>query len=109
MITDADIKKLKESFKDTFATKDDLKDLAKQKDIQELAKVSAKMSDLKELAKQSDLLDVKKDIIRLETKIDSVSEDVQDLTSAVGAIFQWTDDIHSAIAGKKSSRVLSEN
>ena len=30
MITDADIKKLKESFSDTFATKDDLSDLKDQ-------------------------------------------------------------------------------
>lgn len=75
MITDADIKKMKK----VFATKDDLKDLAKQKDL-----------------------------LRLESKVDEIKQDVHDLTDAVGTIFQWTDNIHRAIVGKPT-RKISEN
>ena len=64
--------------------------MAKQSDLQELAKVSAK---------QSDLLEVKQ-------KLDELSDYV---IPALGNIFKWTDDIHSAVTGKKSSRALSEN
>ena len=43
MITDTDVKKLKESFKDTFVTKDDLKAFATKDDL----KVFATKDDLK--------------------------------------------------------------
>lgn len=66
----------KQFLKENFATKDDLKDLAKQKDL-----------------------------LRLESKVDEIKETVDDLTDAVGAIFEWTDDIHRAIVGKPVKRV----
>lgn len=84
MITDADIQKMKK----VFATKDDLKNFATKDDLNGLAK--------------------QKDLLRLELKVDSIKQDVHDLTDAVGAIFQWTDNIHRAIIGKPS-RKSSEN
>lgn len=71
MITDTDIKKMKK----VFVTKDDLKELAKQKDL-----------------------------LRLETKVDTVKGTLDELVDVVGAIFEWTDDIHRAIVGKPTKR-----
>lgn len=51
---------------------------------------------------------IKKDIKRIEIKVDSVKETLDDLTDATGAIFEWTDDIHRAIIGKSIKR-LHEN
>ncbi len=93
MITDDDVKKLKKAFKGTFATKDDLKNLAKQ----------------------DDLLAVKKDVARVETKVDTVKKDLLDVKDkltelsdyvipALGNIFRWTDDIHRAVLGKPMKR-----
>ena len=56
-----------------FATKADLKNFATKEDISILAK-------------QKDLVEIK--------------QDIKDLTGAVGAIFEWMDDIHRAIVGK---------
>ena len=50
-------------------------------------------------------LATKNDVKRIETKIDEVQQSVNDLTGAVGAIFEWTDDIHRAIVGKSVKRV----
>jgi hypothetical protein len=73
MITDADIKKMKK----VFATKDDLKKLAKQKDLLEVKKKLQELSDY--------------------------------AVPALGNIFRWTDDIHTAVTGKKSSHAAPEN
>ncbi len=90
MITDADVKKLKDSFKDTFATKDDLKGVAKQKDLVSL---------------QKDVSALKTDVKRVEKKMDEFSEYV---IPALGNIFKWTDNIHKALIGKPS-RTINEN
>lgn len=72
MLTKAD----KKFFKVNFVTKNDLKGLAKQKDI-----------------------------LRVEKKIDELTEYVM---PALGNIFKWTDDIHKALIGKPS-HASSEN
>lgn len=89
MITDADVKKLKA----VFLTKDD-------------AKVFATKDDLKVLAKQADLLAVKAEVSAVKDTVEQLSEYV---IPALGNIFKWTDDIHAAITGKKSSRTSSGN
>ena len=48
---------------------------------------------------------VKDDMKRVETKVDSVKETLDDLVDATGAIFAWTDDIHREIVGKPAKRV----
>lgn len=70
MITDADIKKLKNSFKDTFTTKDDLIDLRSQISDQIDGKLAASNRNLldemdKKLAKQKEdiVVSVNKDIV----------------------------------------------
>jgi len=67
MLTQKDIKKIKESLKDDFDG-------------------------------------LSKSIQRVEKKVDTVSENIDDLSGAVGAIFEWTDDIHRAIVGRKHSK-----
>ncbi len=51
---------------------------------------------------------VKKDIKRVEIKVDGVEKKVNELTGfivpAVGNILEWTDDIHRAIVGKPIKR-----
>jgi hypothetical protein len=89
MITDADIKKLKNSFKDTFATKDDLKELAKQKD---LLRVESKVDKL-----ELKVGLVEKRVLSVENKLDQLTEYV---VPTLGGILKWTDDIHQAIVGK---------
>lgn len=50
----------------------------------------------------------KKDIDRIDASIGSLKRelkaDIADLANALGAIFQWTDDIHRAIVGKPVKR-----
>jgi hypothetical protein len=86
MITDADVKKLKDSFKDTFATKDDFKGVAQQRD---LLRVESKV----------DKLDVR--VSSVESKLDQLTEYVM---PTLGGILKWTDDIHKAIIGRPIKR-----
>ncbi len=73
--TQADKKFLKQN----FATKDDLKVLAKQKDL-----------------------------LHVQTKVSSVERKLDELTEfivpAIGNLLEWTDDIHRAIVGKPAKR-----
>jgi len=55
-----------------------------------------------------DNLASKQDISRIESAISDLKRDIGDLTDAIGAIFQWTDNIHRAIVGKPT-RKISEN
>lgn len=86
MITDDDVKKLSK----VFATKDDLKAMATKDDLKALEKT---------MAKQKDLLDVKQ-------KLDDLSDYV---IPAIGSIFRWTDDLHTAFVGKKRNKSIPEN
>ncbi len=72
-------KKDKAFLKETFATKDDLK----------------------AMAKQDDLLAVKKDVSDVKDKLTELSDYV---IPALGNIFRWTDDIHRTILGKPMKR-----
>lgn len=65
----------KKFLKANFATKDDLKKLAS-----------------------------KRDIARVETAIAGLKNDIGDIANALGAIFEWTDDIHRAIVGRPLKR-----
>lgn len=73
-------------------------------DVKKLSKVFATKEDLKALAKQDDLLAIKKDVARVETKVDRVKTSLDELSEyvvpALGNIFRWTDSIHRAIVGK---------
>ena len=41
-------------------------------------------------------------------RFDNIDETLGHMTGALGAIFEWTDDVHRAIVGKPSKR-LHEN
>ena len=74
------------------------------KDIAKMKKVFATKDDLKP---------IRTDLKRVEKKIDQTKQAVNDLTEyiepALGNVFRWTDDIHAALVGKKSSKQHPEN
>jgi len=80
--------------KKVFVTKNDLKRLAKQKD---LMRVEQKVGS------------IDKRVSFVETKVSNIETKLTDLTDfivpAIDHILEWTDDIHRAIIGRPSKRV----
>ena len=100
MITDKDVKKLKEVFatKDdlkTFATKDDLKTFATKDDL----KTFATKDDLKTFATKDDLKDINKKIDKLDGRIkngfESLAKDVMTVIEMIGDNNQKLDKINA--------------
>ncbi len=68
-------------------------------------------TDLKEI--KTDVRTLKTDVAVLKTDVADLKEKVTDLTeytiTTLGTLLKWTDDIHKAIIGKKSSSQTREN
>ena len=95
MLTKADKKFLTEK----FASKADLKDLAKQKDVLNTQRyVIAMQKDVSGL--KTAVGDLQTDTTSIKSTLEEVKDDVSVLTDAVGNILEWTDNIHRAIVGK---------
>jgi hypothetical protein len=68
-----------------------------------------------DLQKIGEVVDQKLDqkLKPIHKKIDKIDKDLNDLKDYVvpslGSIFEWTDDIHTALVGKKSSKPIPEN
>ena len=73
-------------------------------DKQFLTENFATKDDFKNLAKQKDLLRVESKVDSLDTRVSSIEQKLDQLTEYVmptlGGILKWTDDIHKAIIGK---------
>lgn len=86
MFTNSDKKWLKE----TFATKDNLRNLAKQDD---LLAVKQDLTTVK-----SDVRTIKEDIIDMKIKLNDFASTMLD---AVGNIIDWTQDTHKSLVKEK--------
>jgi len=91
MITKKDAQFLRDYFKETFVTKNDLSSSLDplKKDIAEVKKV---------------VYQVKRDLKDVKIKLNELTDFV---VPTLGNIFEWTDDIHKAFIGKSSRKRLS--
>ena len=73
-------------------------------DVKKLSKVFATKDDLKGLAKQKDLIETKQTVLQVKQQLNELSEYV---VPALGNIFRWTDDIHRAVVGRSPRKNAS--
>lgn len=74
-----------------------------------LLKNFATKKDIKGVAKQKNLISLSTKVNSIDIRLTSVEQKVTELTEfmvpAIGNLLQWTDDVHRAIVGKPTRHV----